>query len=394
MYYSTNSPQNSTPHHHTNSTTCPSITTNSEEISSPVKTIKSSSPQNNLIQNIASHVIQEDLELYDGTKSRSISNASSVASTTRLIEMHEKNVISSSARYIDFSTAFDYFVNQKKELDINNTVKFTMKEGEWTNVSENCCFCMTRRRRVLFESLNSDLLEELRTYLALMTVPFSNSNSIHTDMCQEVFYSIMGREISTKDNLATVDVGNSQPNTMITKEWELIGFLGPNLEEEFRGFGVLGALMLLYFCTHHKELAQKIYALSLHEKKHFPFAISVLHLLKIAIDLIKGRRFNKFINENHSVMRTMQIVHADICREFLKLWSSKSYTELDFHHIIESYNFEIVHKESYAKKLLLSDCTQHMFHRGHDSPISQERSPASPSSSSQQTTLKNRNVFK
>ncbi|KAF0978424.1 hypothetical protein FDP41_002244 [Naegleria fowleri] len=150
--------------------------------------------------------------------------------------------------------------------------------------------------------------------------------------------------------------------------------------------------MLLYFCTHHKELAQKIYALSLHEKKHFPFAISVLHLLKIAIDLIKGRRFNKYINENHSVMSTMQIVQADICREFLKLWTSKSYMELDFHHTIESYNFEIVKKESYAKKLLLSDIQQ-SAQRGQ-SPISQQgRSPASPSSS-HQTTLKNRNLFK
>ena len=238
-----------------------------------------------IIQNIAGHVFTEERSpttSFDGNgyySTRSNSNCS-VTSVSHLIEQQHQEEENRATKYIDFTTAFDYFVHHKKEdlAAAKKNVKYAPGEGELTVISESCCFCLTRRKRILFESLENDLLEELRSYLALMTVPFSNGNSVHVDICLEVFYSIMQRELvfsSTK-----TEEKKSDPSP-ISQEWELIGFLGPNLEEEFRGFGIFGALMLLYFCTHHSDLAEKIYHLSQDEKRHFPFVISILHLLRL-----------------------------------------------------------------------------------------------------------------
>lgn len=112
------------------------------------------------------------------------------------------------------------------------------------------------------------------------------------------------------------------------------------------------------------------------------------------MDLIKNKRFNKYINQNQSVIFTIQVVHADICREFLKLWTSKSYTELDFHHVIESHTFEIIKKDSLAKQLLLPSSKSR--ERAATKATTHSPSPSSPTISHQQpsTTLKNRSVFK
>lgn len=310
MYYSNNSNGSSSPSSNDQKTTTIIIEENQgsgsnltvENSTSPkqispseeknIKIVSNNSPA--FIQNkIAGHTIVEDLELgihhEEGKTSRSISNASSVNSTTKLIEMQEMKHIPS--KYIDFITAFDYFVNNgKDELnEIKKNIKYSQKD-ELSTISETYCFCLTKKKRVRFETLENDQLEELRNYLALMTVPFKNSNSIHVDICKEVFHGVLGREINFDNNPKENGDGEvsiihdkKEAKSPITNEWEILGFLGPNLEEEFRGFGIFGALMLLYFSTYHQELSEKIYQLSKDEKKHFPFVISVLHLLKIGM---------------------------------------------------------------------------------------------------------------
>lgn len=252
-----------------------------------IKIISANNSQAFIQNKIAGHAIVEDLELGlhhdEGKTSRSISNASSINSTSKLIEMQEMKHIPS--KYIDFITAFDYFVNNgKDELnEIKKNIKYSQKD-ELSTISETYCFCLTKKKRVRFETLENDQLEELRNYLALMTIPFKNSNSVHVDICMEVFHAVLGKEINfdnSKENEEIIIHDKKESKSPITTEWETLGFLGPNLEEEFRGFGIFGALMLLYFCTYHQELSEKIYQLSKDEKKHFPFVISVLHLLKI-----------------------------------------------------------------------------------------------------------------
>ncbi|KAL9653898.1 hypothetical protein ABK040_012957 [Willaertia magna] len=303
------------------------------------------SPSTNLINNVSAPFILSHPQpippyIYDENNVISSTSSTSANSNTHLIEIQElKSPVES--KYIDFNQALNYFLhhhNQSSSTTTNVTNKLTSDNLE---VEEVCCFCFLRKNRV--EALNSDRAEELKSLLNLTNVTFTYNNMIHVNLCLEIYYHLMKEEfengIDTKEkNKEENEKEEKKP--YINQKWENIGFLGPDLETEFRGIGIFGALMALSFVTCHKDITDKLFQLSKEDKKVFPFVICILHLLHSVMTFVKSGKLNKYINENESVLYTIQQLHANVCNEFYDLWSKGNFKETDFHHLIQYHSFK------------------------------------------------------
>uniref|UniRef100_A0AAF5CYZ9 ELMO domain-containing protein n=1 Tax=Strongyloides stercoralis TaxID=6248 RepID=A0AAF5CYZ9_STRER len=87
-----------------------------------------------------------------------------------------------------------------------------------------------------------------------------------------------------------------------SKQWEDIGFQGSDPATDFRGMGLLGLEQLVYFAKNDIENCLKIFQLSQHPTKGFPFAICSITISFIAKELlINGDLKKHFYNNNISL---------------------------------------------------------------------------------------------
>jgi hypothetical protein len=127
---------------------------------------------------------------------------------------------------------------------------------------------------------------------------------------------------------------STQKKPMISKKWEKIGFLGSDLQNEFRGVGIFGGLMLLYLASNHSTLVNQMYQLSNDSKRKFPLAIALLHFLNLTMQVAKEGYLNEFINTKKSVLKVIQTLYVSICEQFYRIWNHGNFTESKFHNIV------------------------------------------------------------
>jgi hypothetical protein len=92
-------------------------------------------------------------------------------------------------------------------------------------------------------------------------MPFDHNNIVHQQLTSTLYSTMIP---SDTDGIKP-DITQKKP--MLSKKWEKIGFLGPDLSTEFRGVGIFGALMLFYLASKHPKVMEQLYQLSLNPAK-------------------------------------------------------------------------------------------------------------------------------
>ncbi|KAL0480846.1 elmoB [Acrasis kona] len=182
--------------------------------------------------------------------------------------------------------------------------------------------------------------EELKRYIALSRISFDHSNVVHQQIVCTYY-----RHILPNDKEGISPNRSSSKRQLLSCKWEKIGFLGPDLNTEFRGVGIFGAIMLLYLSTYYEDFLKHMFETSNEPGHSFPLSISILHILNTIIHTIKSGHMNEFINNKKSSLTVIQLLLVSICEHFIIIWRRGNYVESEFHTVIHNKIEEAIETE-------------------------------------------------
>jgi hypothetical protein len=187
----------------------------------------------------------------------------------------------------------------------NSDLKQYREQVNWVpkEPKTNCasCLCGIIRPHV---PLSDELANDVYTYLAIAKIQMNHEDEMHQKIFSEIYTRITDKPLENT-------IGN---------HWEDVGFLGADPNTELRGMGMLGAVMLLYIVTEHRDFVREMYTYSKHPKYHFPLCMTLLHLAGASCQLLKDGHINGLCNSTNSIDAPLHVIYVALCREFFRIW--------------------------------------------------------------------------
>ncbi len=118
--------------------------------------------------------------------------------------------------------------------------------------------------------------------------------------------------------------------------WEDVGFQGTDPATDLRGVGLLGLLQLLFLILSPETslLCKEIYALSLDQRQHFPFAVMSTNITQIALQILREGLLNKECNQAKCVLRVFNWFYSGIFFRLYKIWKENNKTIADSGYVL------------------------------------------------------------
>ncbi|XP_077448847.1 ELMO domain-containing protein 1 isoform X3 [Stigmatopora argus] len=186
-------------------------------------------------------------------------------------------------------------------------------------------------------SLQSSLLQIVgyRHLLAevekLRREPYDCENAQHEDMLMKLWKEL-------------------RPDTPLTgrisKQWCEIGFQGSDPKTDFRGMGLLGLHVLLYFAEHDKAAALQMLHDSLLPKHNFSFAIVGINITDLAYSLLTSGALKTHLYNVAPEMPTLQHLQQTFCylmHEFHRFWIEEDPSDImEFNRVRAKFHRRIL----------------------------------------------------
>ncbi|XP_054165725.1 ELMO domain-containing protein 2-like [Oppia nitens] len=171
-------------------------------------------------------------------------------------------------------------------------------------------------------------------------------NSAHQKMLQNLWSQLMDEPLSG----------------VHSKQWQDIGFQGPDPSLDLRSMGLLALDNLLFFVTVYREMARNTLQHSLHPTQGYPFAWVGINLTQLVLKLLlDGHLKTHFYNCFQRIFKIEDFhkVYSYLYTKFDKLWIDKTQeSEQNFYYIISQFESQLTEQLADDKTVLSWEASQ------------------------------------
>lgn len=171
------------------------------------------------------------------------------------------------------------------------------------------------------------MIDERNRIFGIALHSFDNQDSIQIRFLVTIYQKLTGSAL-----LECGRFGN---------HWEDVGFQGTDPATDLRGVGILGLLQLLFLILSPETslLCKEIYALSLDQRQHFPFAVMSTNITQIALQILREGLLNKECNQAKCVLRVFNWFYSGIFFRLFKIWKENNKTIADSGYVLRGKSY-------------------------------------------------------
>ena len=111
--------------------------------------------------------------------------------------------------------------------------------------------------------------------------------------------------------------------------WYEVGFQSTDPTSDFRGFGMLGPLMMLAFATEQHEILITILQFVVGDNTKFPLSATLINMTKMAVEALRQRKLNRVIIRMKSVVAALNLFYFALTYKLFYIYKSENKTVRD-----------------------------------------------------------------
>jgi len=196
---------------------------------------------------------------------------------------------------------------------------------------------LNKPQRILLDRYYNRVLEVewLASYSSILAAEYYDA-AIHAPLLKNVYEQLT----------------QTEPPTIPSKDWSLIGFQGQDPATDLRSMGLLACSMLIFFSTTYPVAARRCLLLSRHPHHEFPFACTAINVGHFTLELLKSHELNSYLFAHGATPDQLYIIFSQLLVAFCDVYSNSNPRNLmDFPPVFNQFKLDI-HTLLYSNRAL------------------------------------------